>query len=152
MKHLGASRAAAVAKARKPNGGAVTTDDLRVEISYFGAAKGRWSPRGFTPDEQPLETWGEQTGDLYVNADVCFANVPQRMWTFELGGYPVLKKWLGYRHVERREGAPITLAEQRHFRSMVQRLATLLAMAASLDSGYVRASSAAFTGEGLGVR
>jgi hypothetical protein len=47
------------------------------------------------------------------------------VWGFELGGYPVLKKWLGYRQESRRGGRPLTLTEARYFRSMIQRLAAL---------------------------
>lgn len=28
-----------------------------------------------------------------------------RLWNYQLGGYPVLKKWLGYRQADRRDGS-----------------------------------------------
>lgn len=45
-----------------------------------------------------------QTGDLYIEESVFFANVPEAVWKYELGGYPVLKKRLGYRQADRRGG------------------------------------------------
>lgn len=81
-----------------------------------------------------------------------FANVPQNVWRYELGGYPVLKKWLGYRQAARRDGRPLTLAERQEFRSMVQRIAALLALHGEADALYEKAGAAAFTAEDLGVR
>jgi len=59
--------------------------------------------------------WGERTGDLFINATVYFSNVPEGVMRYELGGYAVLKKWLGYRHRDRRDGKPLTLADAQHF-------------------------------------
>ncbi len=78
--------------------------------------------------------------------------MPANVWSHELGGYPVLKKWLGYRHADRRGGRPLTLAEAEHFRSMVQRLAALLVLAPALDAAYEAASAECFTAEELGLR
>jgi len=130
----------------------VAASDHTVTISYFGAAKGKWVSRVFTDDEQPIPAWGSSTGDLYVNDDVSFGNVPERVWQYELGGYPVLKKWLGYRRTDGADGRKLTLADARHFRSMIQRLAALLALHERLDKVYEHASAEAFTAEDLGLR
>ena len=81
-----------------------------------------------------------------------FANVPKAVCSYEIGGYPVLKKWLGYRQAGRRDGPPLTLAERQHFRSMIQRIAALLALHEVTDVLYERSAAAAFTAEELGVR
>lgn len=75
--------------------------------------------------------WGERTGDLYLNEEADFANVPELVWTYQLGGYPVLKKWLGYRQADRRDGKALTDDERRWFRQIIQRIAANL-----LPSGY----------------
>lgn len=85
-------------------------------------------------------------------SEVCFSNVPAGVWRYELGGYPVLKKWLGYRHGERRDGKPLTLAEAEHFAGMVRRLAALQALGTELDAVYAAAIEDCFTAEELGVR
>ena len=98
-----------------------------------------------------MPEWGERTGDLYISDEVYFANVPEAVWRFELGGYPVLKKWLGYRQANRRGGAPISAEERRWFRAMVQRIAALLALGPSLDEFYSEASEDILTAEKLGI-
>jgi hypothetical protein len=70
-------------------------NDLKVAVTYWGGGKGRWKPGPFTLEEAPCadwgeEVWGERTGDLYINDDAFFANVPQTVWSYQLGGYPVL--------------------------------------------------------------
>lgn len=135
----------------KKGAASVRSEDLQVTVSYFGAAIGKWQEREFREGEMPVPSWGTMTGDLFINAAVSFGNVPQAVWRYELGGYPVLKKWLGYRHSSRREGRPLTLAEARHFRSIVQRIAALLAIHDELDRLYEAAAADAFTARELGI-
>jgi len=136
----------------RSDGGKISEPDLVLTRSYYGAARGDW--RGHPVDEGATSRpeWGEVTGDLYVNDEVCFANVPAGVWRYELGGYPVLKKWLGYRHSERRDGKPLTLAEAKHFAGVVRRLAALLVLGPELDTAYGAAIADCFTAEDLGVR
>ena len=94
--------------------------------------------------------WGEETGDLFVSKTVFFRHVPERVWRFELGGYPVLEKWLGYREAKRRGGRPLTLAEAQHLRSIVQRIAALLVLQERLDEAYAAVAAEAFSSEDLG--
>lgn len=75
------------------------------------------------------EEMGQATGDLYMNDEVMFRHVPERGWRYELGGYPVIKKWLGYRHRGRRSDSPLPVQESAHLRGMVQRLAAGAAVA-----------------------
>lgn len=136
---------------RRTDGGQVRPEDLAVSISYWGGAKGRWAPRPFHSDEAGPDALGEKTGDLYLNPDTFLANVPAAVWTYQLGGYPVLKKWLGYRQADRREGQPLTLAEAKWLRAIVQRIAALLVLGDRLDALYARAADNAFTAEELGL-
>jgi hypothetical protein len=144
--------AAAIGVSRKRQGGQVAQQDLVVSIAYFGAARGKWIERSYAEAELQHTAWGETTGDLYINDDVYFANVPKAVWRYELGGYPVLKKWLGYRQANRRNGQPLTLEERQHCRSMIQRLAALLALRNTADTLYEKAAAVAFSAEELGVR
>jgi hypothetical protein len=95
--------------------------------------------------------WGERTGDLFLNDDAYFANVPELVWNYQLGGYPVLKKWLGYRQADRRDGEALTDDERRWFRQIIQRIAALLALGPSLDALYEDAAANAFTAEELQI-
>jgi hypothetical protein len=143
----GKARVLAVPSAQ--GGGTIGERDLVMSKAYFGAARGDWRQRVATQDES-LQLLGSSTGDLYINDAVFFGNVPEMVWKYELGGYPVLKKWLGYRHAERNGGRPLTLAEADHLRSIVQRLAALLVLAPELDALYERVSACCFTREELG--
>jgi len=85
------------------------------------------------------------TGDLYLNDLIFFSHVPKSVWQYELGGYPVLKKWLGYRLSERRAGAPLSLSELEWFRSIVLRVAALLLTRPQLEHAYEKATGAAWS-------
>jgi SAM-dependent methyltransferase len=153
---LGRERAALIGPLKRTDGGNLRPDDLKISITYWGGGKGRWKPRPFTIDDAPIEAWGadvwgERTGDLYINDDAFFAHVPEAVWTYQLGGYPVLKKWLGYRQADRRDGKPLTDDERKWFRQVIQRISALLALGAELDDLYQRAAADAFTAAELGI-
>jgi hypothetical protein len=140
-----------LAAIQRVDGRAVKAGDLVVSVSYYGAAKGKFVEHEPGAAGLSHKRESESVGHLFINADVYFAHIPAAVWAYELGGYPVLKKWLGYRQASRRDGKPLTLAEATHFRSMVQRLAALLTLHPHLDELYVRAVADAFTAEELGV-
>lgn len=123
----------------------VREDDLVINVPHFGAARGGWRGREFTRVEVQPHYVGRATGDLHLNDRVFFRNVPEDVWRYELGGYPVLKKWLGYRDARRRNNRPLTLSEKDHFRGMVQRIAALLYLRRRLDELYETAAADAWT-------
>lgn len=86
-----------------------------------------------------------------MNSRVYLRHVPERAWTYELGGYQVIKKWLGYREARRRAGQPLSFTEKDHLRSMVQRICAMLLLEPQLDALYDRAAADAFTSEDLGL-
>ena len=77
--------------------------------------------------------------------------MPEPVWRYELGGYPVLKKWLAYKDAKRRPGEPLTLQEKETFRGIVQRISGLLAMQSKLNALYGRAAVDAWTRQDLGL-
>jgi hypothetical protein len=95
--------------------------------------------------------WGSRTGDLHINDATFFANVPEAVWLYQLGGYPVLKKWLAYRQADRRDGHGLTDNERKWFRQMIQRIASLLVLGKELDTLYQAAIANAFTAAELGI-
>lgn len=152
---VGADHARAIGPLKRKDGKQVRPEDLKVTVTYWGGGKGRWKPRAFLAEELPAnaysEAWGDRTGDLYLNDEAYFANVPELVWTYQLGGYPVLKKWLGYRQADRRAGKALTDEERRWFRQMIQRIAALLALGHTLDDLYQSAITNSFTAEELGI-
>ena len=64
--------------------------------------QGRVVERALTPADRAamgdtVATLGETTFDIHLNSNAFWCNVPVGVWTYKLGGYQVLKKWLSYR-------------------------------------------------------
>jgi hypothetical protein len=64
----------------------------------------------------------------------------------------VLKKWLGYRQADRRDGKPLSDDERRWLRQMIQRIAALQALSPLLDALYQDVVADSFTAAELNVR
>ncbi len=68
---------------------------------------------------------GETTFDIYLNDRAYWRNVPAAVWSYKLGGYQVLKKWLSYR--ERKVlGRALLPEEVQHFTDTARRIAAIL--------------------------
>ena len=63
--------------------------------------------------------------DVQLNERAFWRNVPAVVWTYKLGGYQVLKKWLSYRErrVLNRALAP---HEVQYFADIARRIAAIL--------------------------
>jgi predicted helicase len=68
---------------------------------------------------------------LHLSSTLRLENVPEAVWNYTLGGYPVLSKWLDYR-----KGRVLNLQEAQWLSAIVQRIAALLAMDTELDTHY----------------
>ena len=68
---------------------------------------------------------GDTTFDIYLNDRAYWRNVPAAVWTYKLGGYQVLKKWLSYREsaVLKR---PLKPEEVQHFTNTARRITAIL--------------------------
>ena len=101
---------------------------------------GRAEERDFSDEEvdamgDAAQKLGPGTYDVHLNDDVVWANVPDRVWDYTLGGYQVLKKWLSYR--ERPVlGRDLTLDEVRHVQESARRIAAILLLEPDLDESY----------------
>ncbi len=68
---------------------------------------------------------GDATVDVHLNDNARWSNVPAAVWSYKLGGYQVLKKWLSYR--ESKVLARSLLPEEvQHFTDTVRRVAAIL--------------------------
>ena len=123
--------------------GSIKAADLVV------AGAGRWKERARHQSEAQRAEWGVLTGDLYLSDAVFLSHVPAAVWHYEMGGYPVVKKWLGYRGSRARSGAPLTLGELVHLRGMIHRIAALLTLRPAADEAYERARADAWLSDEL---
>ena len=92
--------------------------------------QGRMVERAYTPEECAAldnisPALGETTFDIYLNARTFWRNVPAAVWTYKLGGYQILKKWLSYREREIL-GRALTPEEVQHFTDTARRIGAVL--------------------------
>ena len=101
---------ATIAVPATANGRNLTGQDFAVTAGWghFGSGdavmpgQGRAVERAYTTPERTALSdatllLGGTTFDIYLNDNAFWRNVPAAVWTYKLGGYQVLKKWLSYR-------------------------------------------------------
>ena len=107
---------------------------------HFGArgsvmpGAGRAAERPYTAEERTAladsaRTFGETTFDIYLNGNAFWKNVPRAVWTYRLGGYQVLKKWLSYRERSVLD-RPLKFEEVQHFTDTARRIARIIRISA----------------------
>ena len=136
----GALRAeiAAVAVPATVDGANMSGEDFAVTAGWghYGRGgavmpgQGRVVERPYTEGErgvlaERLPALGETTYDVYLNGRSLWRNVPAPVWTYRLGGYQVLKKWLSYReHAIIDRG--LDLQEVADFSNIARRIAAIV--------------------------
>ena len=129
---------AAVAVPSTVGGGNMVGDDfvLTAGWGHFGQGeavmpgRGRAVERPYTANERAalggaVSTLGDTTFDIYLNNRAYLCNVPAAVWSYNLGGYQVLKKWLSYR--EQKVLARALLPEEvQHFTDTARRIGAIL--------------------------
>ena len=102
--------------------------------------QGRPVERELTPEERAamgdsLPLLGETTFDIYLNGEAFWRNVPAAVWTYRLGGYQVLKKWLSYRERDIL-GRPLKAEEVQHFNDTARRIAAILRLTGPANRSF----------------
>ncbi len=102
--------------------------------------KGKAIERAYSPEElaalgSATDSLGATTFDVYLNDIAFWRCVPSRVWTYTLGGYQVIKKWLSYRE-RALLGRALSLAELTEVMHMTRRIAALLLLQPALDANY----------------
>ena len=131
---------AAVAVPSTVGGGNMTGDDFALTAGWghFGSGEavmpgqGRIVERPCTAAERAalndaVASLGDTTFDVYLNDRACWRNVPADVWSYKLGGYQVLKKWLSYRE-QKVLGRPLQPAEVQHFADTARRITAILSL------------------------
>ena len=133
---------AALAVPATIDGRNMTGDDFALTAGWghFGSGdavmpgQGRVVERAYTSQERAalgdrVATLGETTFDICLNARAYWRNLPPAVWTYKLGGYQVLKKWLSYR--ERSIlGRALSPEEVQHFTDTARRIGAILLLTA----------------------
>ena len=83
----------------------------------------------------PKPAW--KAGVLELGEDLRLENVPESVWTYTLGGYPVLSKWLGYR-----KDTVLSTQDALWLGEIAKRVAALIGMGDVLNNYYGQTSKA----------
>lgn len=113
--------------------GAAKEPDLRLEARWGYAGQGGVVMPG--PGKVTPGTRGEGFVDIHLNASTRWKDVPAPVWSYTLGGYQVLKKWLSYRE-RSLLGRPLTGEEAQTFTHHVRRIAAIFGLQPALDAHY----------------
>ena len=110
--------------------------DLKAGWGHFGSGQavmpgqGRVVARSYTSEERAalgdaVQTLGDTTFDIYLNDRAYWRNVPTNVWSYKLGGYQALKKWLSYRE-SKVLGRSLRPEEVQHFTEVGRRVGAVL--------------------------
>ncbi len=119
------------------DGGNMAGDDFALSAGWGHFGQGGPScPARAAPSSAPIPTqsrprWaiprplGDTTFDVHLNERAYWRNVPAAVWSYKLGGYQALKKWLSYRE-SKVLGRALLPEEARHFADTARRIAGVL--------------------------
>lgn len=151
----------------RAGGGSISESDLVVTAGWGHAGKGgvtmpgkgKTVARDYTDEEreairqgadesglsfeQAVERLGETTFDVYLNDSAYWRNVPAGVWSYTIGGYQVIKKWLSYRE-HQLLGHALSTDEARYVRDVLRRIAAIVLMEVRLDENYRRAKESCY--------
>ena len=132
------SEIAAIAVPATAGGRNMAGEDFSVTAGWghFGSGgavmpgRGRVVERAYASDERAALgnaalALGETTFDVYLNGRAFWRNVPAAVWSYKLGGYQVLKKWLSYREHDVL-GRALKPEEVQHFADTARRIIEIL--------------------------
>ncbi len=136
---------AAIAVPATKDGRNMTGEDFALTAGWghFGTGRavmpgqGRAQERPYAAEEHAAldnaaTAFGEPTFDIHLNDRAYWRNVPAAVWSYKLGGYQVLKKWLSYRERSILQ-RPLLPEEVHHFTDTARRICAILI---SRSKGY----------------
>ena len=87
--------------------------------------------------KQLMACFGGPGVDVYLNGGAFWRCIPKRVWTYTIGGYQVIKKWLSYRE-RPLLGRDLLPDEARYVTEMARRIAAIMLLEPALDENYER--------------
>jgi hypothetical protein len=137
-----------------------TTMPSGAKSDHRMPGRGRLVHRSYTPEEETtirrgaadlgladagaFATLGDATLDVYLNDNAYWRNIPTEVWSFTIGGYQVIKKWLSYRERDLL-GRPLTAEEATEVTNMARRLTALRLLQPALDANDQRVKAATYS-------
>ncbi|HYN35800.1 MAG TPA: type ISP restriction/modification enzyme, partial [Actinomycetota bacterium] len=119
----------------------------RVKQRDFSAEElDQLESEGFSPD-----VLGATTFDVFLNDQMYWANVPEDVWNFMVGGYQVLKKWLSYREFDVM-GRPLHPSEADEVSQIARRITLFILARPKLNANYDEVQQASYTWSELSDR
>ena len=91
--------------------------------------------------EEALAQLGDKAVDVYLNYVAYWRGVPAGVWSYTIGGYQVIKKWLSYRE-KALLWRDLKVEEVREVMRMARRIAAILLLQPELDTNYVAVKAA----------
>ncbi len=135
---------AVIAVPTTADGGNMAADDFSLTAGWghFGQGEaimpgqGRVESRPYTAEERAAmgnaaSALGGTTFGIHLNDRAYWRNVPSAVWSYKLGGYQVLKKWLSYRERNVLD-RPLKPDEVQHFTDTARRIAGILGLLTGL--------------------
>jgi hypothetical protein len=120
-------------------GGATMPGQGRIAERAFSPAEldamGLGAERLGIAVEQMIKQLGGSTLDVYLNEVAYWKNIPVRVWSYSIGGYQVIKKWLSYREKDMLHRS-LSSEETREVMNMGRRIAAILLLEPALDANY----------------
>ena len=107
------------------------------------AAIGRGAEAHGFSVEEVLVQLGDQAVDVYLNDVAYWRGVPSGVWSYTIGGYQVMKKWLSYRE-KALLGRDLKVEEVREVTRMARRIAAILLLQPQLDANYLAVKGATY--------
>jgi hypothetical protein len=109
--------------------------NTRLWTSEERAAIGQGAEALGLSAEEALAQLGETAVDVYLNDVAYWRGVPSGAWSYTIGGYQVMKKWLSYRE-KALLGRDLKVEEVREVTRMGRRIAAILLLQPALDANY----------------
>jgi hypothetical protein len=128
LQHIAQARRADDSPLRDPQ-------DFDVTVNYRGAGQVR-EHAGNRALSEARSGGGPDLGtayDIFWNGDAYWSNMPANLWEWQIGNFPVLRKWLEDRQ-RNKLGRPLTIEEVQEFSSIARRIAALLQLGDDLDA------------------
>ncbi len=80
------------------------------------------------PGENEIKSIYYQKGNIWINKDQCFSNVPKNVWDYEVCGYKVLDKWL-----KSRIGRKLSSIEVEHLMQVIETIRETIEICSEIE-------------------